>query len=149
VAVLVNQFSASASEIVAACLQDQAGACIVGERSFGKGTVQELIDLRGNRGILKLTTSSYWRPSEKNIHRSRDAEEDDDWGVMPSPGYEVKFSEEEFADQLHVRFLRDIGRVSDEEGTPRGEDGEVLTPLSADSQLKRAVEYIRQATKES
>ena len=143
VAVLVNQYSASASEIVAACLQDRAGACVVGERTFGKGTVQELIDLRGDRGMLKLTTSSYWRPSGKNIHRGRDAEEDDDWGVIPNQGYEVKLSEEEFAEQLRVRFLRDIGRLSDERDTPRGEDGEILTPLGADGQLKKAVEYIR------
>ena len=149
VAVLVNQYSASASEIVAACLQDQVGACVVGERTFGKGTVQELIDLRGDRGMLKLTTSSYWRPSEKNIHRGRDAEQDDEWGVKPTPGYEVELSDEEFAERLHVRFLRDIGRLSDERDTPQGEDGEILTPLSADSQLKKAVEYIRKAAGDS
>jgi carboxyl-terminal processing protease len=149
VAVLVNQYSASASEIVAACLQDRAGACVVGERTFGKGTVQELIDLRGKRGMLKLTTSSYWRPSGKNIHRGRDVEEEEDWGVIPNQGYEVKFNEEEFAEQLRVRFLRDIGRLRDERDTPRGENGEILSPLGADSQLKKAVEHIRQAAGDS
>ena len=149
VAVLVNQYSASASEIVAACLQDRAGACVVGERTFGKGTVQELIDLRSGRGMLKLTTSSYWRPSGKNIHRGRDAEEDDEWGVTPNPGYEVKFNDEEFAEQLRVRFLRDIGRLSDERDIPRGKNGEILTPLGVDSQLKKAVEYIRRAAVDS
>ena len=145
VAVLVNQYSASASEILAACLQDRVGACVVGVRTFGKGTVQELIDLRGDRGMLKLTTSSYWRPNGNNIHRGRDAEEDDEWGVTPNQGYEVELSEEEFAEQRRVRFLRDIGRLSDEQEVLRDEDGEILTPLGADRQLKRAVEYIRQA----
>ena len=149
VAVLANRYSASASEIVAACLQDRAGACVVGERTFGKGTVQELIDLRSGRGMLKLTTSSYWRPSGKNIHRGREAEQDDEWGVTPNPGYEVKFDEEEFAEQLRVRFLRDIGRLSDERDTPQGKNGEILTPLGADSQLKKAVEYIRRTIGDS
>ena len=145
VAVLANQYSASASEIVAACLQDQAGTCVIGTRTFGKGTVQELIDLNGNRGILKLTTSSYWRPSGKNIHRGREAKEEDDWGVKPNPGYEVKLDDDEFAKQLRVRRLRDIGRWSDERDTPQGDEDELLSPLASDSQLKKAVEYIRQA----
>ena len=43
------------------------------------------------------------------------------------------------------RFLRDIGRLSDEQDSPRDDDGVLLTPLSADGQLKKAVEYIRRA----
>ncbi|HID78100.1 MAG TPA: S41 family peptidase, partial [Planctomycetaceae bacterium] len=60
--VLINQLSASASEIVAACLQDHRRAAVVGQRSFGKGTVQEIIRLERPDGVLKLTTASYWRP---------------------------------------------------------------------------------------
>ena len=89
-AVLVNSYSASASEIVAACLQDHGRAVVVGQRTFGKGTVQELIPLEAEQGILKLTTASYWRPSGKNIHRQSDADEDGDWGVKPNEGYEVE-----------------------------------------------------------
>ena len=70
-AVLVNQNSAGAAEIVAACLQDHHRAAIIGQRSFGKGTVQEIFDLESDCGAMKLTTASYWRPSGKNIARSK------------------------------------------------------------------------------
>ena len=57
----------------------------------------------------------------------------------------MKFTEEEFAEQLRVRFRRDVGRLKDERDEPQGADGEILTPLGADGQLKKAVEYIQQA----
>lgn len=85
IAVLINRSSASASEIVAACLQDHARAVIVGQRSWGKGTVQNIIELEGGNSALRLTTASYWRPSNRNIHRVKDAPETVDWGVTPDP----------------------------------------------------------------
>ena len=83
-AVLVNRYSASASEIVAACLQDHDRAVIVGERTWGKGSVQNIIELEGGRSALKLTTAGYLRPSGKNIHRFEGAGENDDF--MPAGG---------------------------------------------------------------
>lgn len=109
-AVLINRFSASASEIVAACLQDHGRAVIVGERSFGKGTVQELLDMEPGLGRLKLTTASYRRPSGKNIHRSVSAKDRDDWGVRPDPGYEVELDEKEVELQILARALRGMYR---------------------------------------
>jgi carboxyl-terminal processing protease len=91
-AVLVNKYSASASEIVAAALQDHQRAVIVGERTYGKGSVQNIIEMHeGNdRSALKLTTASYWRPSGKNIHRFPDSKDSDDWGVRPNDsGYQL------------------------------------------------------------
>ena len=88
---IVNHYSASASEIVAACLQDHHRAVIVGERSWGKGSVQNVIELEKGTSALKLTTASYHRPSGKNIHRFPGTTESE-WGVMPDPGYEVKFT---------------------------------------------------------
>lgn len=135
-AVLINNYSASASEIVAACLQDSKRAVIVGERSWGKGSVQNLIPLEGGRSALKLTTLSYWRPSGKNIHRLDDAPESEDWGVVPDEGFEVKLDKEQFERLMKFRRERDVIR---REPTAQATNGELY---EADPQLKRAVEYL-------
>lgn len=89
VAVLIDENSASASEIVAACLQDNGRALIAGVRSYGKGTVQEVIPLQYSRSALRLTVARYFRPTNKNIHRKPDATADDEWGVTPDDGFIV------------------------------------------------------------
>lgn len=140
VAVLVNRYSASASEIVAACLQDHGRAVIVGERTFGKGTVQELIPLPDKRGTLKLTTSSYWRPSGKNINRQADEGPEGSWGVQPDPGYEVKLDGPALA--RLVRWHREVGvfRTSGRDSAAAKSPQPLL--IEVDPQLAKAVEYI-------
>ena len=64
--VLINNGSASASEIVAGALQDQKRAILLGETTFGKGSVQSIIPLR-NKGAIRLTISKYYLPSGKSI----------------------------------------------------------------------------------
>lgn len=107
-AVLVNHFSASASEIVSACLQDHERAVIVGERTWGKGSVQNIVELEAGGSALKLTTAGYHRPSGKNIHRFPDATDDDEWGVLPSDGFEEKLDAEETRKLTDQRRERDI-----------------------------------------
>ena len=99
-AVLVNRYSASASEIVSACLQDHQRAVIIGERTWGKGSVQNVIELEDGKSALKLTTASYQRPNGQNIHRFPDAKETDEWGVMPNEGFEVRLSDGEMAELM-------------------------------------------------
>ncbi len=78
--VLVNEHSASAAEIVAGSLMDNRRALVIGERTWGKGSVQEVIPLDGNNGELKLTVAYYYLPSGRLVHRKKDAT---DWGVEP------------------------------------------------------------------
>ena len=143
-AVLVNQRSASASEIVAACLQDAGRAIVVGQRTWGKGTVQEVIAMTGGQGTMKLTTASYWRPSGENIHRKKDAGEDDAWGVMPDEGFEVPI-QNELAEKLYgQRLQRSIPKLPDGDGPPDGNE----TEPAVDPQLAKAVEYLERTIAE-
>ena len=114
ITIIVNRYSASASEILAAALQDHTRAVVVGERSFGKGSVQNVIEMESRASALKLTTASYWRPSGKNIHRFPDSKETDDWGVSPDKGYEVKLEDKERINFLRWRNDRDVVRKTDQ-----------------------------------
>ncbi len=65
--ILVNRYSASAAEIVSGCLKDYNRAIIIGERTYGKGTVQNVVPLPGERGAIRLTTAKYFTPSRRQI----------------------------------------------------------------------------------
>ncbi len=78
--VLINNGSASASEIVAGALQDQKRAVLLGETTFGKGSVQQIMPLKNN-GAIRLTVSKYYLPSGKSIS---------DIGIIP----DIKIEEE-------------------------------------------------------
>lgn len=132
-AILVNRYSASASEIVSACLQDHQRAIVIGERTWGKGSVQNIINLEEGASALKLTTASYHRPSGKNIHRFPDASDDDTWGVLPDSGYEIKLEPDELSKLMTVRRDRDIVR----KGHQTAESEEFV-----DRQFEKAMEYI-------
>jgi carboxyl-terminal processing protease len=71
--VLVNGWSASASEIVAGALQDFDRAVVMGTRTFGKGVMQSVFPLPGQH-YLRLTTGTWYTPSGRSIHRDRDVE---------------------------------------------------------------------------
>lgn len=144
--VLVNHNSASASEIVAASLQDHHRALIVGERTWGKGSVQNVIEMEGGKSILKLTTARYLRPSGHNIHREANAKESDEWGVKPDAGYEVTLETAERYQLELDRHERDL--VVNHSPKKEGETAKTETkpadgkPPVADRQLQKAVEYL-------
>jgi carboxyl-terminal processing protease len=78
--VLVNEHSASAAEIVSGSLMDNKRAVVLGERTYGKGSVQEVIPLDEQGGELKLTVAYYYLPSGRLVHKKPGAT---DWGVQP------------------------------------------------------------------
>ncbi len=137
--VLVNQHSASASEIVSACLQDHERAKVVGQRSFGKGSVQNIIELNNGESKLKLTVATYWRPSGKNIHRFKDAKPSDEWGVSPDEGLEVKMSDREYRKWFETRQQRDLLSSVNK---PKNEE-EAADPTKDDPQLAKALGVVK------
>ncbi len=92
-AVLISPRSASASEIFAGCVQDHKRGIIIGERSFGKGSVQTVIPLEGGRSAIKLTTAKYYTPSGRCIHRTPEATEKGEWGIHPDIEVKISFQE--------------------------------------------------------
>ncbi len=144
--ILVNHYSASASEIVSACLQDHKRAVIMGERTWGKGSVQNIIELENGRSALKLTTAAYRRPSGKNIHRFPNSKDRDEWGVMPDLGYELGLNDGETRELLVDRRNRDIimARAMDEKSAtapaapPRSHDKPAVAPVESPSSLAPA-----------
>ncbi|MEF8788150.1 MAG: S41 family peptidase [Planctomycetota bacterium] len=123
VVVLVNNYSASASEIVTGALKDNNRAMVVGEKTFGKGSVQSLIRLPKNDGALKLTTARYYTPSGVCI---------DEIGVKPD--ISVELSDEESAnlarhlsDQLGYsaqQKKKESEQKSGEKSEQQADDGE-------------------------
>ena len=109
IVVLLNRNSASASEIMAGCLQDHGRATVIGEQSWGKGTVQKVIQMKQGSAALKLTTSSYWRPSGKNIDRYEEtSRKTKKWGVRPEPDGIVEMTEADVLSQLKQMQNREI-----------------------------------------
>ena len=99
--VLINKGSASASEIVAGALKDHKRAVLIGEKSYGKGSVQSIIPLK-NRGAIRLTISKYYLPSGKSISEVgvipdiTIEEESDDFRILSENDNQLKFARKLF-----------------------------------------------------
>jgi carboxyl-terminal processing protease len=140
--VLVNEHSASASEIVAGSLQDNHRAVVVGERSYGKGSVQEVIPLDSKGGELKLTVAYYYLPSGRLVHRKKDAT---DWGVNPTIPVSVdQATEAKIYNDLgeHDRFLKPTTQQADATTQPATQGAVATTQPAFDPQLQRAIDTL-------
>ena len=132
-AVLINGYSASASEIVAGALQDNRRAVLVGEKSFGKGSVQSVLPQEGGTAI-RLTTAKYYTPSERVIHE-----------VGIEPDVVVPMSVENWRNILLSRNRAEEtngveSAASLDEGWSAGGDEEELPDLSAQTPPEEEVD---------
>lgn len=141
--VLVNGGSASSSEIVAGSLQDHRRALLIGERTFGKGSVQHLMFLSEHEAAIKLTVAYYRLPSGRIIHRTTRNQMRENWGVRPD--VEVVLSTDEVqAVQASRRSLDRTANGSEDElpSTLRG-DACFGKEVLRDRQLEEAIRQLR------
>ena len=138
--VLIDDRSASASEIVAGSLKDNDRAIVLGERTYGKGSVQEVRELEQDGGILKFTTAYYYLPSGRSLHRIP-GEADAEWGVDPSTGCIVDETIEDF-NRRYERRLPWTVITNDEPEDPRTHDPAWIRDQIDDEALARAVEIM-------
>jgi len=137
--ILINEGSASASEIVSGALQDNKRAVIMGVKSFGKGSVQTVIPLEKNHGALRLTTALYYTPSGKSIqaHGIEPDIEVTNAKIQKQDQGEVN-SEADLKGHIEVQ-LREVIKEAKKEKS--GEDD--LSIYDQDYQLARAIDLVR------
>jgi carboxyl-terminal processing protease len=138
---MVNGMSASGSEILSACLQDHGRAVILGERSYGKGSVQNVMDFFPTEAKIKLTWATFWRPNGKNLNKlSTSGKEDEDWGVRPDTGFNIPTSVADRA--LLFKQLRDAEIIPRRDIPAKESKSEYK-----DKQLEAALEYLKSQIK--
>ncbi|HZW10999.1 MAG TPA: S41 family peptidase [Phycisphaerales bacterium] len=147
--VLLNEFSASASEVFAGALVDHDRAIVLGTRSVGKGSVQSVIPIPSEPGaVLKITDRNYFLPSGKSIQKKDDSVE---WGVDPTQGFYVPMSQEQTIEVIRRRQEEDVIRQAAEraEEAQNGAEGAAFADPSwieenmKDVQLAAAVRAIQ------
>ena len=131
--VLINQHSASGSEIVAGAIQDHQRGLVVGVRSFGKGSVQDLFYLDHRQAILKLTTQYYRLPKGRIIHRKPAAAT---WGIEPN--LVVEMTNHQIKDAVEYRRELDVIRTQIDPAEPHRTAADMLAK-GLDPQLSAAL----------
>lgn len=138
IVILVSPGSASAAEILAGSLQDRGRAVVIGRRTFGKGSVQSVIPLPGNKGALRMTTQKYYTPSGKSIQGR---------GIMPDLLVSALDDKGELRRRIREDNLPNALRNSDTSNYEEIYDNVVFPPetfpIDKDFQLHTAVETLK------
>src|SRR5690606_11994436 len=138
VVVLLNQGSASASEIVAGCLRDHDRAVLIGTRSYGKGSVQKVRRIGRGEAYLRVTTEYYALPDGEVIHRETNSST---WGVEPH--LEVRLMPSDITETLErIRRTEVVGELEELEAAANPVDGEIVEE-GIDLQLEAAKLLLR------
>lgn len=131
IALLINDGSASGSEIVAGALQDYKRAVLLGSRTYGKASVQQVIPV-GDGSALRLTIARYYTPLGRLIHRDpRDKKQTGTGGIVPDVTVDAKLED----------VYKNLSAYTNAIYTP-GKGKEAAKDLPADTQLERAVEIL-------
>ncbi|HHT9144847.1 MAG: S41 family peptidase [Candidatus Brocadiaceae bacterium] len=134
--VLVNNGSASASEIVAGAIKDHKRGLLLGIKTFGKGSVQSLIPVGDGKAALKLTTARYYTPSGVCIHEK---------GIEPHVKVQLNFTEIKALHE-HLAMINIETKINESKGTEtvlKGTVGAKEKPKYIDMQLERAVDILK------
>jgi carboxyl-terminal processing protease len=128
--ILVNEGSASASEIVAGALQDHRTAVVVGTQTFGKGSVQTILPL-DDESALRLTTARYYTPSGRSIQAT---------GITPDVVVEPAVQVASAGERFQVREADLSGHIESPRATATDAAAE---PATADPQIERGLEMLK------
>jgi carboxyl-terminal processing protease len=138
--VLVDGESASASEVLAAALQENGVAELVGEPTYGKGTVQTIRRFREQGTVAKVTSAHYFTPSHRNLDRTTDP--DRDYGLLPDHGVELTAEERTPIHDWLGRYAPPESALAALRAWEEQQGGPLTPPPPPDRQLDRAVQVL-------
>lgn len=137
--VIANESSASASEVVTGALSDNSRALFVGTRTFGKGSVQQVMALDNHEGAIKITNAYYYLPNGRNIHQREGSEV---WGVDPNEGCYVPMNAEQIRKMIELRRDADVLRNGAAKVEAASVTPEAIEKDMADPQLAAATRAV-------